>query len=230
MQTKYKLILYTALLFTVVSLNAQIKEGLITYSMKIEGLTPEQAKKAGEMETKITFKNGKTLTEVQTIYYSTVILNDDNGSLNLWDQMGYKMAVKQTKEELEKEAIEQKNKLGDPNIEYTNETKTIAGYECKKAIVTVLNKDKKNEKIEVWICDKFENTNKEGKGQGQGFMRGLKEMPFEYITKAMANAKMTISVKSVSLDPIDDSKFNLSTEGYKMMTSEELKAMRGESK
>ena len=61
-------------------------------------------------------------------------------------------------------------------------------------------------------------------------MRGLKEMPFEYITKAMANAKMTISVKSVSLDPIDDSKFNLSTEGYKMMTSEELKAMRGESK
>ena len=124
MQTKYKLILYTALLFTVVSLNAQIKEGLITYSMKIEGLTPEQAKKAGEMETKITFKNGKTLTEVQTIYYSTVILNDDNGSLNLWDQMGYKMAVKQTKEELEKEAIEQKNKLGDPNIEYTNETKT----------------------------------------------------------------------------------------------------------
>jgi GLPGLI family protein len=30
------------------------------------------------------------------------------------------------------------------------ETKTIAGYECKKAIVTMVNKDKKEEKMDVW--------------------------------------------------------------------------------
>jgi hypothetical protein len=38
------------------SLNAQIKEGTITYDMKIEGLPPEQAAMMGDMEVKCTFK------------------------------------------------------------------------------------------------------------------------------------------------------------------------------
>jgi hypothetical protein len=127
---------------------------------------------------------------------------------------------------MEKEAAKSKDKPTDPKIEYLNETKTIAGYECKKAVITTVGKDKKEEKMEVWYSDKFENPNKEGKGRGQGFMKGFKGLPFEF-SNAQGGMKFTMIAKAVSTDPIDDSKFNLSTDGYKMMTMDELKAMQG---
>lgn len=211
---------------SVVSLNAQIKEGSITYDMKMEGLPPEQAAMMGDMELKSTFKNGKALTEMSSMMFSNQTLIDDKGMTMLMEQMGNKIAVKQTKEEMAKEEAKIKDKPADPKIEYVNETKTIAGYECKKAIITVVGKDKKEEKMDVWYSDKFENTNKEGKGRGQGFMKGLKGVPFEY-AGGQGGMKFKMLAKEVSIEPVADSKFELSTEGYKMMTMDELKTMQG---
>jgi hypothetical protein len=208
------------------SLNAQIKEGTITYNMTIEGLPPEQAAMIGDMELKSTFKNARVLTEMSSMMFTNQTLIDDKGMTMLMEQMGNKIAVKQTKEEMEKEAAKEKDKPADPKIEYTTETKTIAGYECKKAVVTVVGKDKKEETMDVWYSEKFENTNKEGKGQGQGFMKGLKGMPFEY-AGGQGGMKFKMVAKEVSIEPVADSKFVLSTDGYKMMTMDELKAMRG---
>ncbi|MES2763697.1 MAG: hypothetical protein V4677_15890 [Bacteroidota bacterium] len=209
---------------TALSLNAQIKEGTITYNMTLQGLSPEEAAMMGDMESVMSFKTGKSLTEASSIMGSSTFLFDETGMLMLQDQMGNKTGMKQTKEEMEKEAA--KEKTADPKIEYTDETKTIAGYECKKAIVTVVTKDKKEEKMDVWYSDKFENTNKEGKGQGQDFRKGLKGMPFEY-GMSLGTLKIKFVAKSVSTDPVPDSKFVLSTEGYKMMTMDEMKSMRG---
>jgi hypothetical protein len=211
---------------SVVSLNAQIKEGYILYDMKLEGLPPEQAAMIGDMETKVTFKNGKSLTEMTSMMFTNQTLSDENGMLMLMEQMGNKMAIKQTKEEMEKEEAKSKDKTADPKIEYINETKTIAGYECKKAIVTTIGKDKKEEKIEMWYSDKFENPNKEGKGRGQNIMKGLKGVPFEY-AGGQGGMKFKMIAKEVSIEPVADAKFILSTEGYKMMTMDELKAMQG---
>lgn len=211
---------------SVVSLNAQIKEGYILYDMKLEGLPPEQAAMIGDMETKVTFKNGKSLTEMTSMMFTNQTLSDENGVLMLMEQMGNKMAIKQSKEEMEKEEAKAKDKQADPKIEYINETKTIAGYECKKAIVTSIGKDKKEEKIEMWYSDKFENPNKEGKGRGQNIMKGLKGVPFEY-AGGQGGMKFKMVAKEVSIEPVADTKFVLSTEGYKMMTMDELKAMQG---
>jgi hypothetical protein len=209
------------------SLNAQIKEGIITYAMTMEGLPPEQAAMIGDMELKSTFKNTMVLTEMSSMMFTNQTLVDDKGMVMLMEQMGNKIAVKQTKEEMEKEEAKQKEKPADPKIEYTTETKTIAGYECKKAIVTTISgKDKKEEKMEIWYSDKFENLNKEGKGRGQSFMKGLKGVPFEY-SGAQGPMKFKMVAKEVSIEPVADSKFELSTEGYKMMTMDELKAMQG---
>jgi len=209
------------------SLNAQIKEGIITYAMTMEGLPPEQAAMIGDMELKSTFKNTMVLTEMSSMMFTNQTLVDDKGMVMLMEQMGNKIAVKQTKQEMEKEEAKQKEKPADPKIEYTTETKTIAGYECKKAIVTTISgKDKKEEKMEIWYSDKFENLNKEGKGRGQSFMKGLKGVPFEY-SGAQGPMKFKMVAKEVSIEPVADSKFELSTEGYKMMTMDELKAMQG---
>lgn len=211
---------------SVVSLNAQIKEGFILYDMKMEGLPPEQAAMMGDMETKVTFKGGKSLTEVNSMMFSQQASSDENGVVMLMEQMGNKMAIKQTKAEIEKEEAKIKDKNADPKIEYINETKTIAGYECKKAIVTMIDKDKKESKVEIWYSDKFENPNKEGRGRGQNVMKGLKGVPFEY-SSSMGSMKINMVAKEVSIEPVSDSKFVLSTEGYKLMTMDELKAMQG---
>jgi len=196
---------------SIVSLNAQIKEGSITYDMKMEGLPPEQAAMMGDMELKSTFKNGKSLTEMSSMMFTNQTLIDDKGMTMLMEQMGNKIAIKQTKEEMAKEEAKVKDKPTDPKIEYINETKTIAGYECKKAIITMVGKDKKEEKMDVWYSDKFENTNKEGKGRGQGFMKGLKGVPFEY-AGGQGGMKFKMLAKEVSVEPVADSKFELSTE------------------
>jgi GLPGLI family protein len=211
---------------TALSLNAQIKEGYVLYDMKIEGMPPEQAAMMGDMESKMTFKNGKVLTEMTSMVFSNQIAVDEKGMTMLMEQMGNKIAVKQTKEEMAKEEAKMKDKPVDPKIEYTEETKTIAGYECKKANITTVGKDKKEEKIEMWYCEKFENPNKEGKGRGQAAMKGLKGMPFEY-SGGQGGMKFKMVAKEVSVDPVSDSKFELSTEGYKIMTMDELKAMQG---
>lgn len=212
----------TVLSFT--SIKAQIKEGYILYDMKIEGLPPEQVAMIGDMETKVTFKNGKSLVEVNSMMFSQQASADDEGVVMLMEQMGNKIAIKQTKAEIEKE--EAKTKTPDPKIEYINETKMIAGYECKKAIVTIVDKDKKEVKTEIWYSEKFENPNKEGRGRGQNFMKGLKGAPLEY-SSTMGAMKVKMIAKEVSTDPVSDSKFVLSTEGYKLMTMDELKAMQG---
>jgi GLPGLI family protein len=211
---------------TALSLNAQIKEGYVLYDMKIEGMPPEQAAMLGDMESKMTFKNGKVLNEMTSMMFTNQVAVDEKGMTMLMEQMGNKIAVKQTKEEMAKEEAKSKEKPVDPKIEYTEETKTIAGYECKKANITTVGKDKKEEKIEMWYCDKFENPNKDGKGRGQGIMKGLKGMPFEY-SGGQGGMKFKMVAKEVSVDPVSDSKFELSTEGYKLMTMDELKAMQG---
>jgi GLPGLI family protein len=211
---------------SVLSLTAQNNEGFILYDMKIEGLPPEQAAMIGDMENKVTFKNGKVLTEMTSMMFTNQTVIDENGMVMLMEQMGNKMAIKQTKDEMEKEAAKQKDKLADPKIEYINETKSIAGYECKKAIISIVGKDKKEEKMEVWYSEKFANPNKEGKGKGQGFMKGLKGMPFEY-AGGQGGMKFKMVAKEVSVDPVSDGKFNLSTDGYKLMTMDELKALQG---
>lgn len=211
---------------TVLSVTAQTSEGFVLYDMKIEGLPPEQAAMIGDMETRVTFKNGKVLTEMSSMMFTNQTLVDENGMIMLMEQMGNKMAVKQTKDEMDKEAAKAREKQPDPKIEYTAETKTIVGYECKKAIVTVIGKDKKEEKMDVWYSDKFANPNKDGKGKGQGFMKGLKGMPFEY-AGGQGGMKFKMVAKEVSIDPIADGKFNLSTDGYKIMTMDELKAAQG---
>lgn len=221
-------------LFTVLSImtlsvftvTAQIKEGYILYDMKLEGLPPEQAAMMGDMETKVTFKNGKSLTEMSSMMFSNQTVSDENGVTMLMEQMGNKMAIKQTKAEMEKEEKKQKDKPADPKIEYINETKTIAGYECKKAMITTVDKDKKENVVEMWYCEKFENPNKDGKGRGQGIMKGLKGAPFEF-SSSMGPMKVKMVAKEVSIDPVADSKFILSTEGYKVMTMDELKALQG---
>ena len=57
-------------------------------------------------------------------------------------------------------------------------------------------------------------------------MKGLKGILFEY-AGGSGGMKFKMVAKEVSIAPVADAKFILSTEGYKIMTMDELKAMQG---
>ena len=101
-----KLITAVAILTATFTYAQDNKEGSVTYVTTMEGLAPEQAAMMGDMETIVSFKNGKSLTEINSMMYTGKILNDENGMLALAEAMGNKTYVKMTKEELEKKAAE----------------------------------------------------------------------------------------------------------------------------
>lgn len=206
--------------------NAQIKEGSVTYIMNIEGLPPEQASMMGDMETKIFFKGAKTYSEMNSMMMSTKAVSDENGSLVLMDQMGNKNYIRTSKAEMDKNAEVNKDKA--PKIEYTSETKTIAGYECKKAIVTITTPKDGETKADVWYTEKIPYVTQSGRRGGDIF-KGLNGMAMEF-TVPQGPMKVKMVAKEVSLEAVPDSKFVLTTEGYTEMKMEDLKKQQGGTK
>lgn len=217
-----KLITAVAILFCGLS-NAQIKEGSISYVMTIEGLPPEQAAMMGDMETKIYFKDKKTYSEMNSMMMSTKAISDENGSLVLMDQMGNKTYMRTSKAELDKNAEVNKDKA--PRFEYTSETKTIAGYECKKAIVTLTTQKDGEVKSDVWYTEKIPYVS-QGSRRGGDMFKGLNGMAMEF-TVPQGPMKVKMVAKEVSLESVPDSKFVLTTDGYTEVKMDDMKKQQG---
>lgn len=213
--------LITAVAILICAFTYAQKEGSVTYIMTMDGLPPEQAAMMGDMETKISYKDKKTVTEMTSMMMSYKTLTDENGSLTVMDQMGNKFFTRMSKADLDKMAEADKDKDKEPKIEYTNETKTIAGHECKKAIVTGTGKEGEV-KMDVWYCEKVPYVSQGGGGRkGSEMFKGLKGMPMEFSVKqGPMNIKMV--AKEVSFEKVPDSKFVLSTEGYTEKTMADL--------
>jgi GLPGLI family protein len=216
-----KLITAAALICTTF-LNAQ-KEGFVKYTITLEGIPAEQAAMMGDMESKVTFKGEKILNEHSSMMYSTKTLMDENGFLILFDMMGNKSFAKATKAELEKN---KEAKAKDPKVEYTNETKKVAGYDCKKAVVTVEGKDGETSKMDIWYAEKLPYISVAGRRGGSDAFSGIKGLMLEY-SMQQGPAKMKYTASQVSLEKVPDSVFALSTDGYTEKSMDEFKKMGG---
>ena len=207
----------------------------VKMNMKIEGLPPEYAG-FGEQEF-INYSKGEMYkSEMTSMMGSTTNSFDGKILTSVSDQMGNKSGYTATKEELDAASKADKTEAK-PKIEYTTEKKTVAGYECTKAVVTSIDKDKKENKINVWVTDKIkmsEGMAKSGGRRGGGMDFGdLKGYPLSIETSQNQGGmemKVLLTATEVSTSTIDDSVFKVSTEGYKMMTYKEfndkMKAMQ----
>ncbi|MCK9423071.1 MAG: DUF4412 domain-containing protein [Bacteroidales bacterium] len=85
----------------------------------------------------VSIKGSKARTDLQMSGMNTVEITDynDKSKVALLNMMGQKYAIKQTAADIEKEMSGQ----GTSTIELSGETKVIAGYTCKKAVVTINN-------------------------------------------------------------------------------------------
>lgn len=213
-----KLILSMIAVAGMLATQAQVKEGSITYSVNFEGLPPEAAGMMKGSELKVYFKDKKSRTEFTSAFSSNTTISDDNSTTTLVDAMGQKYFYKMSKADMEKE----NKKSPDPKITYTEEKKTIAGYECKKALIE--NKSEKGEvqKVDVWYTEKIQSSSA-GKSSGQ--FKGLKGAPLEF-SMNQGQFKMQMSATNVSTSPMADSKFIANTEGYTEKSYAEMKQMQ----
>jgi len=227
-----KIITSVALILTSAIAVAQ-ESFTVKMNMKIEGLPAEYAG-FGENEMVNYFKGDKYKMEMTSMMGSSITSFDGKKMVQLNEQMGDKSGFTATKEEMD--ATKEKSDAK-PKIEYTTDKKMIAGYECTKAILTTAGKDKKEEKMNVWVTEKIKNPQPKGGSSGRKGMGmdlgDLKGYPLE-IEMSQNNQgmemKILITTSEVSTANIDDSAFNVSTDGYKIISykehQEKIKAMQ----
>jgi hypothetical protein len=214
--------LITSLLLALVA-GASAQDYTIKMNMRMEGLPPEYAA-YGEYDITTYVKGVKTKTEVSNMMMNSTIFFDGKIITSLTDAMGNKSGYTATREEME--AMDKNEKKEKPKVEYTNEKKTIAGYECTKAIVTQTGKDKKEIKTIVWTTEQLK-INPEARKSFRGNMTDLGDIkghPLAFESSQNANGtdvKMVMTTTEISTSGVDDAVFAVNTEGYKMMTYKE---------
>jgi hypothetical protein len=195
-------------------------EGVITYNITYPDnkFTESQMKMFPKILT-VSVKGSKARTELNTSMGNQISINDytEKTVINLLDMMGQKFAIKKTSADIEKEIA--KEPVAKVNI--TNETKTIAGYSCKKAIVTT-EQDGEKTTYEVYF------TNEIG-GKGANFdnplYKDIDGVMMEFLMKT-PQFTMKFTASSVEKKSVASSQFEIPAD-YKLTTEEELKTKFG---
>jgi GLPGLI family protein len=135
----------------------------------------------------------------------------------LINMMGQKYAIKQTSAEIEKENADQPKGA----VTITNETKNIAGYTCKKAIVTI-NDDGVKSTLEVWFTEELG-------GKDVNFdnpmYKDINGVLLEFSIKT-PQITMRLSASSIEKKSIAQKDFEIPAD-FTITTQEELKSKFG---
>lgn len=186
-------------------------EGKVVYTMTYEDM-PAEMKGMESMlpkEMKMYIKENKSRIEQDNMMGKTIIVSDMDAKTGFMEMnmAGQSLRMNISAEDFEKEV----NKM--PDIAYFNETKNIAGYDCKKAIM----KDESGQlTLTVYYTEKISNKAHRQFG-------GLKGFPLEY-SMPQQGMKVIMTASEVSEESISESIFNKS-EGYRDITQEELQQM-----
>jgi GLPGLI family protein len=186
-------------------------------SMDLEGIPPEA--KAMLPTTMGTYIGAdKVKTEIITAMgtQSTILDLKEKSHTTLMDIMGQKLAIRDTFEEVQKEM----NDLPEYRIDITDETKEIAGYIAKKALIKHIT-DEGPEKIEgqAWFTDKL-NINPDINFSNPLY-KDLQGLLLDYEMDAGNNMKMKLTAVEVSSQRIKDSMFDIPAD-YEIITRQEL--------
>lgn len=218
-----KILLSLALIVGSITVNyAQIKEGHVTYKIDISTENPDMEMVVGMMQGStldIYFKEKMTRAEMKmgSMMNMTTISDEKSGKLlMLMSGMIGKKAISTTTEELSSKDEKEKPKY---EVELVEETKDIAGYKCKKAILT----DEEGNESTFWYTEEIEVSKK-----GQNYLNeNVPGYPMQYeINNSGLVMGMTVTNITKELSKSDLKLFDMSIpEGYAEMTMEELQQM-----
>lgn len=193
--------------------------GVVTYGIAYEGEELD-ATTLAQLPTEIVVSiNGmKSRSEQSSPFYTMASISNfqDGSTIILFDYMGMKVAVNQSKEEIE--AGQAESEYVDPIISFVDETKIIAGYSCKKAEVT-----QGEDIIGVYYTDEIALP--AGFNDNSGF-KGINGMLMQY-SIVQGEIVMIITVKEISKTKPKAGLF-LIPDDYEVKTMEEFGGMLGQ--
>ncbi len=207
------------LLAGVISAFAQktISEGTIYYDIAIQtgSKEPQMADAMDGATTTVYLKGSKSRTDMVNALGNETNIHDSKtgNAVILKEYSGQKLMITLTKENWE-----EKNKAYDDiKFSFTDETKTIAGYVCKKAIATMAN----GKSFTVYYSPDIIVTNKDYNAT----FKNLPGLPMEYEIET-GKLKIKYTLSKISFDPVLISKFDTPKTGYRVMTYEENQQLK----
>jgi GLPGLI family protein len=195
-------------------------EGIITYKISFSDSKFTESQLAMFPKLMIvSVKGTKSKSEMSTGMGNQIEITDyaEKTKVQLMDIMGQKYAIKETTEEIQKE-IDKEPKA---KVEVTTETKTIAGYTCKKAIVTT-ELDGEKTVYEVWFS---EDLGMENMNFSDPIYKDINGALMEFSMK-QPQFTMKFTVSSIEKKSVSAKEFEIPAE-YKLITKEELKSKFG---
>lgn len=205
---------------TVIGVNAQLKEGHVKYKIDMSSDDPEMEMQMQMMQgstLEMFFSDNKSRTDMSMgglMTMTTIVDVDGDKMLMLMGGMMGNKAVTSSISEMEEENGEEP----EFEVELIDETKEIAGYNCKKAILS----DEEGNETTFWYTEEiFVNKT------GQSFLNeNVPGFPLEFAVD-QGGMIMTMSATEFK-DKIDNKEgiFDMSIpEGYEEMTMEDLQGM-----
>lgn len=148
---------------------------------------------------------------VSALYSSTIIHNSKNNTAVLLKEVSQQKILIR----LNADNLKEKNMhLEGISFEYSDETKDIAGYVCKKATATLPD----GGSFTVYYTD---DIIPENKAYDQYFSQ-LNGLPLEYeLVRGQMKVKYVVS--NINLGPVPTSKFEIPSTGYRELKYEERK-------
>ncbi len=209
-------ILIISLIFSFTAIFAQKKfsEGSIVYNVVVNTNDPNPKLADGfDGATNTIYIKGKlSRSELVSVYGTqSTIIDGRTGNVNVLKEYGDKRyMIRMTPADW----VEANQKYDSATFIYENEYKTIAGYNCRKAI----GKLKNGETFVVYYTTELIPEN-------QDFQYSNKSLPglaLEYESNLGKN-KVIFSASKISFDPVPASKFDLPKSGFRIMTYQESK-------
>lgn len=168
-------------------------------------------------ESIVYFKDNLMKMEMSLPMGKTTFISDHatgKGTM-LMDMMGNKFSVKMDKSDLEKEKKSKEN----TKVTFPGETKLIAGYNCKKAIVT-FHTPEGDKTMDTWFTNELKIKN-----SFSSQIEGIDGFLMEFYT-TQNGMSMKMKARSLEFTSIDNSEFVI-PEGYTPFDMDALKKMQG---
>jgi GLPGLI family protein len=207
-------ILVSIWIFSQVAVQAQktLAEGSLVYNISIQtgSNEPKIADMLDGATTTIYIKGNQTRSDMVSGLGSESTIHDTRTGTGviLKDYSGQKLMITLTKDDWEK-----KNKKYEGiTYDITNETTSIAGYNCKKAIAKLPD----GTSFVVNYSPDLKVANKEYDYP----FKTLPGLPMQYEWQS-GKMKFKYTLSKVSFDPVPSSKFEIPKSGYRVLTYEE---------
>jgi GLPGLI family protein len=182
-------------------------EGVVTYSLTVDDPQAQSMMQGSSVKVFIKGDQTKTYSDMgmsKTTVFTNKKTPDD--PIILVEVMGNKYQLKKDNTKKDDAA---------PAVKYTDETKTIAGYTCKKAEFTIVGKDGQSYTSNVYYTEDLPVYT-----GGYGQFKGIKGFPLEYNMK-QRGMNIALSATKVDKKSVSDDEFKVPA-GYKLMTQEEM--------